>query len=36
MDTPATPVLPTTDDYPEIPIIDDNESLAEVIRKLGK
>ncbi|RHZ51226.1 hypothetical protein CDV55_103540 [Aspergillus turcosus] len=35
MDTPATPVLPTSDEYPEIPIIDDNESLAEVIRKLG-
>jgi hypothetical protein len=35
MDAPATPVLPTSDEYPEIPIIDDNESLAEVIRKLG-
>ncbi|GFF73352.1 hypothetical protein IFM60648_03920 [Aspergillus lentulus] len=31
----ATDVLPTSDEYPEIPIIDDNESLAEVIRKLG-
>jgi hypothetical protein len=36
MDAPATLVLPTSDEYPEIPIIDDNESLAEVIRKLGK
>ncbi|GIJ92059.1 hypothetical protein Asppvi_011034 [Aspergillus pseudoviridinutans] len=34
MDAPATSVLPTSDEYPEIPIIDDNESLAEVIRKL--
>jgi hypothetical protein len=36
MDAPATPVLPANGEYPEIPIIDDNESLAEVIRKLGK
>ncbi|KAF4160114.1 hypothetical protein CNMCM6936_004117 [Aspergillus lentulus] len=35
MAAPATDVLPTSDEYPEIPIIDDNESLAEVIRKLG-
>jgi hypothetical protein len=35
MDAPATPVLPANGEYPEIPIIDDNESLAEVIRKLG-
>ncbi|GIK05714.1 hypothetical protein Aspvir_009827 [Aspergillus viridinutans] len=35
MDATATPVLPSSDEYPEIPIIDDNESLAEVIRKLG-
>ncbi|KAH3489933.1 hypothetical protein KXW24_004807 [Aspergillus fumigatus] len=34
MDAPATPVLPTSDEYPEIPIIDDNESLADIIRKL--
>ncbi|RHZ47599.1 uncharacterized protein CDV56_104413 [Aspergillus thermomutatus] len=35
MDSPAASVLPTSDEYPEIPIIDDNESLAEVIRKLA-
>ncbi|KAF7167858.1 hypothetical protein CNMCM5623_001021 [Aspergillus felis] len=34
MDPLATSVLPTSDEYPEIPIIDDNESLAEVVRKL--